>query len=224
MTRPQFIVVSGIDGSGKTTIIEALKEEFEKRGQSTCYIWLRYNHIIIKPFHAVCRLVGLSRKRHDGSGNIVWRHEFYRCRSFCHLYIALTYLDSLLSQLKTYQRVNGTAFDIVLCDRWIYDILIDLAVDTRRPSLLCNRWMSRFEAIMPKDAKQYLIKRNKECILAIRPEYQGDREFAFRHRMYKRLERLPRVTTVHNDRTIQNAVDIILKDWEKIQYGNLVFA
>ena len=42
------IVVSGIDGSGKSTIIEALRKSLEARGHRTACIWLRFNHYLTK--------------------------------------------------------------------------------------------------------------------------------------------------------------------------------
>ena len=212
MTQPQYIIVSGIDGSGKTSIIEGVREQLERQGKSVFYVWLRYNHRIVKPIHGLCRLVGLSRKRPEGMGKTVWRHEFYRCRPFCSLYICLTYLDTLFGKLNICRRAANAKPDLVICDRWIYDIMTDLAVDTRRPNLLSGYWLRRFEAIMPKDARQYLVKRDMKDILDVRPECDRDREFLFRSRIYGRLEKMSRVVIINNDRDITCAVDDILED------------
>ena len=222
MSQPQHIIISGIDGSGKTTVIEGIQQELHLHGISTCYVWLRYNHILVKPVHAFCRLVGLSRKKLNGEGKLVWHHEFYRCHSFCSLYIFLTYLDTLFSRLKMRRTAAIAPADIVICDRWVYDILIDLAVDTRRPGLLYGAWLQRFKDLLPQNTRQYLIKRDTKCLLDVRPEYNRDREFLLRARIYRRLEAQPGITVIDNNRSIGDAIASILDDLAKNQQLKIV--
>ena len=40
----KIIAISGIDGCGKTTVIEKLQEELSQKGLPVKYVWLRYNH------------------------------------------------------------------------------------------------------------------------------------------------------------------------------------
>lgn len=217
MSRPRYIIVSGIDGSGKTSIIEGVRERLEARGHRVLVLWLRFNHLLVKPVHAFCRLVGLSRRRVNSQGQTHWRHEFYRCRPFCDLYRIITYLDTLLARLKVGWQVTRQRPDIVLCDRWVYDILVDLAVDTRRMGWLRGGWLRRFESILPATARPFLIQRRFEDVLAVRPEYRHDPEFLFRACVYKRLEKIPRLTVIHNNRGIEDAVEAILADLEEPQ-------
>lgn len=89
--RTQCIVVSGIDGSGKSTIIESLKKDLEKDGKHVGYIWLRFNHYLTKGMHALARLLGLSVHVQNEMG-VVWQHQFYKSQIFCrflyHYYIS----------------------------------------------------------------------------------------------------------------------------------------
>ncbi|MCD8237559.1 MAG: adenylyl-sulfate kinase [Prevotellaceae bacterium] len=36
----KYVIISGVDGSGKTTVINSLKEKLEKEGKSVDYIWM----------------------------------------------------------------------------------------------------------------------------------------------------------------------------------------
>lgn len=58
----KYIIISGIDGSGKTTVINALQERLQRQGARASYIWMRYNHYLIKVMNAIARLLGLSVK------------------------------------------------------------------------------------------------------------------------------------------------------------------
>lgn len=207
---PKFIVVSGIDGSGKTTVINCLKQRLENSGARPHYIWLRYNHIIIKPIHALCRLVGLTR-RHDSAQGHVWRHEFYRSQLFCSIYIYLTWLDTWLGRLKIAWQLRKVQANVVICDRWVNDILIDLAVDSRRADFLESCWKERFQRIVPVDTKHFLIVRDKNAVLNCRPECQDDPDFDFRQKMYRQLQdKLENIIVLSNDGTVEQTVDDLI--------------
>jgi hypothetical protein len=101
--------------------------------------------------------------------------------------------------------------DIIICDRWVNDILIDLAVDTRREWLLQSKWYHRFQQLVPDGAMQILIVRELDDILACRPEYRDNPDFAFRQRMYCHLqELLDPANVVSNDSTVTKAVDYVV--------------
>ena len=55
-----YIIISGIDGSGKTTVINELTRTLEARGKSTEYIWMRFNHYSVKVMYMLARMMGLS--------------------------------------------------------------------------------------------------------------------------------------------------------------------
>lgn len=88
----KYIIISGIDGSGKTTIINNLKKELERENKSVEYIWMRYNHYLVKVMNALARLFRLSVKVHNEMGK-VWEHRLHKSRLFCKIYI---YCSSLL--------------------------------------------------------------------------------------------------------------------------------
>lgn len=177
------------------------------------YVWMRYNHIIVKPVHVLCRLVGLSRRRQTTRGR-VWQHEFYRCQLFCSLYIFLTWLDAWLAKIKLAWQLRNKHDDVVICDRWVGDILVDLAVDSRREGLLDGRWHRRFTQLLPKCAKQYMVMRKKETLLACRTENREDPSLAFRLEMYDRFAgKKHKVVVVDNNGTIDQAVNYIVDDF-----------
>ena len=197
------VVISGIDGSGKTTIINSLNDSLKKDGYKVSYIWLRFNHYITKFMHAFARISGLSCKVKNEMGD-VWQHRFYKSRMFCKVYILSTYLDSWISRLK-YNRVAGKS-DVVICDRWITDILVDLATKTHDISLINGKWARRFINIMPKQHRLFLIFRNIDSLLECRLENRVDPDFNFRLKVYETLMTQPFIFPVDNNGTIDNSV------------------
>jgi hypothetical protein len=210
---PQFIVISGIDGCGKTTVIDRLRGRLEQEGFKTRYEWMRYNHRLVRPVHALSRLVGLSR-RYEVEGHSIWRHEFHRSHSFSSFYIFLTWLDVWLGRALLATRLLFKDIDVVVCDRWVQDVLVDLAVDTRRRSLLGGRWYGRFLHILPRGARQYLVVRDADAIISARPDVKRDLSGSFRQRLYRRLARNPDLVVIRNDGTVEAAVEAVLQDWK----------
>ena len=150
----QCIIISGIDGSGKSTIINETKKALEDKGKNVGYIWLRFNHYLTKGMHAIARVLRLSVKVHNEMGD-VWQHRLYKSQIFCSLYILTTYLDTWVSRLKYDKMVKGK--DVVICDRWITDILVDLATKTHRKDFLDSKWPKRFMKIFRRECRCSVI-------------------------------------------------------------------
>ena len=63
----RIIAITGVDGSGKTTLVKWLKEELERRGHAPGFVWSRFNNYVSLPFLALTRLTGHNYyQEHDG--------------------------------------------------------------------------------------------------------------------------------------------------------------
>lgn len=206
--KPIFLIVSGIDGSGKTTMIEGVKAVLEARGLTCHYSWMRYTHVFVKPLHALARLVRLTRSYQTPAGRVS-RHEFYRFPPLSILYAPLTYVDTWLGRRRLDRRIAASAPDVVICDRWANDILIDMAVDFRNSSLQQGRWADRIRAMMPEGAVQVVILRKRAAIIRARPESAHDPDFDLRLSLYEGLpDHMVRIT---NDKEIEEAVEAVCR-------------
>ncbi|WP_303116766.1 thymidylate kinase [Coprobacter fastidiosus] len=206
--KPRCVVISGIDGSGKTTVIDLLQCELKGQGWLTAYIWLRFNHYFTKIMHAIARMVGLSVKVHSEMGD-TWQHRFYQSSIFCNLYIITTYIDTCISRVK-YNRV-AKGHDIVICDRWITDIIVDLATKTHRANLIDGKWAKRFLKILPEDAVLFVIYRETQAIVDCRLENRVDPDFKFRLAVYKQLLEKSFIHPVDNRGTLSDTLFQIRK-------------
>lgn len=206
--KPVFLIVSGIDGSGKTTVIEGVKAALEARGLTCHYSWMRYTHVFVKPLHALARLLRLTRSYQTPAGRLS-RHEFYRFPPLASLYAPLTYADTWLGRRRLDRRIAASEPDVVICDRWAHDILIDMAVDFRDPGLQQSRWANLIRAQMPEDAVQVVILRNRAAIIRARPESAHDPEFDLRLSLYEGVP--DHVVQITNDKEIEAAVKAVCR-------------
>lgn len=205
----KFIIISGIDGSGKTSIIEGIETFFKERKMTTVVIWLRYNHYFVKPLHALARILGLSKQYNSSEGK-VWRHEFYKSKLFSWVYIRFTYIDTLIGKMKLNFKIKNKP-DIVICDRWLNDILIDLGTKIHNDNFLNSKWYCRFKKMLPNTSNEFLIIRNEQDLLKCRLENQEDPDFNFRLKLYNNLKQKNEIIVINNSSTIEIAVKDIIK-------------
>lgn len=204
----KYIVISGIDGSGKTAVINALQKQLKQEGKRSYYIWMRYNHYFVKIMNALARILGLSVKVNNEMGTI-WEHRFYKSRLFCKIYIICSYLDNQISKFKV-KRISSDEYDFVICDRWINDILIDLGAESQMMEFLDSKWYLRFQSILPVGTKQFLIERKKEDIIDCRIENQVDPNFPYRYQLYNELSKKEEVYVIDNSGTLDKSINQIL--------------
>lgn len=204
----KYIVISGIDGSGKTTIIKELQAALHQRGAKTQYVWMRYNHYLVKVLNAAARVFGWSEKTNYGE-KLVWEHHYFKTPRLYHFYMFSSYLDNFISASKV-KKINRRHYDYVICDRWINDIIADIGSEFRREDIVRSNWYSRFQNILPKNTVQFIITRPDECLLDAREANKYDVNFNVRLELYKRLVREGKAIEVDNSGSVSQSVNYIL--------------
>lgn len=202
----KYIIISGVDGSGKTTVINALKEQLERQGHTVDYTWMRYSHYTVKAMNALARLLGLSVKVHNEMGD-VWEHRLYKMRWFCRLYRHCSYIDNKIARRKVLRLKS----DYVICDRWINDILIDLGAECRFDDILDGKWYARFHSLLPEGSHQFVVIRSKQAVLDCRVENHANPDFPYRFTLYQKLAQKPDVSVIDNSGTVEESVEQVMK-------------
>lgn len=200
---PKLIYVMGIDGSGKSTVSEHLAQKLREQGYTVNVEWLRFNHVLSKPLLGLCRLIGLTRYETHGDIRVGY-HNFHRSRVISWLFILFQYLDAVrVKYFKVLPNIrNGNS--VLILDRYVYDILIDVMVDTGMPDLH-KGWVGRaFKSLLPPDCVSLLVDRDLEKVWAVRPEGKVDRNFEARYGFYKELRDDADVISIDNDGLLED--------------------
>lgn len=207
---PKLIYVMGIDGSGKSTVSEHLAKQFREKGYDVDILWLRFNHVFSKPLLGLCRLLGYT-KYETCDGIRVGYHDFYKSSIISYLFIWFQYLDALRVKYTKILPILRKSNHIIILDRYVYDILIDIAVDTRKKDLLSSWFAKRFKKLLPDDAITILVRRDFSDILEARPEGKVDRNFESRYHHFEVLKGDSSIKAIDNSGTLNELLDTVEK-------------
>ena len=122
-----LIVFSGIDGSGKSTQIKIFRNFLEKKSKSNFYFWSRGGYT--PGFSALKSLARFFLgKKVIPSGNSNSRKEVFRNKLIQRIWINLSIIDLIIFWC-IYLRIKMFFKDVVICDRYLFDTIIDFNIN-----------------------------------------------------------------------------------------------
>lgn len=177
-----FICFVGIDGSGKTTLTTALNGIMQANGFKSKCVYGRFISVTLRFFVGVTkRLLSLRGKNmNDYAQRATAKEQFFQNHLLAQIYqcfIFLNYIPKIFVQIKLPLMLNQS----VICDRYVYDTVVDLAVDFHYTSERVQEVLGNYLRIIPKPDLVFLIdlpeemafQRGKEDIPA--PAYLSKR-------------------------------------------------
>ena len=122
----KFIVLSGIDGSGKSTQLDLIKDYYIKNGKSVINLWTRGGSTpginALKSF--IRKFAG---KRLPPAGHSEKRDRMFATSWVQNVWITLSILD-LLRIYSISVRWWSLTRRVVICDRYLWDTYIDFTI------------------------------------------------------------------------------------------------
>lgn len=201
----KVVYILGVDGSGKTAICEALSDKLDP-----CKVlWLRFCHLSSKVINAFGRLTGLSEIETYPDGTKVGYHNYSKPKFLGLLYICSVLFDLALASLF---KVRNDRRNNIILDRFVYDTILDLEVDTRI-DLFSKKIIKKYtRLLLPDNTNIFLLDVPSEIIIRRRPDVEHDRNFHYRFERYKELPSLGYpVKLVSNTGSISDTVNHILE-------------
>lgn len=178
------IMLSGPDGTGKSTILVELQKHYQKQGLQIKPVWLRFHHYFAKLVNVLGRVTGKSYYIKYSWGKIGY-HDYKGPLGI--LYIYAVYLDHLIFRIFLKPRVlKKEQNTIIFIDRYILDIVADLVVDTGRKKLV----VSLFHSFINKELEQantFVLTCPKEIVTKRRIDIIDDKNYDKKIDVYKFL-------------------------------------
>lgn len=207
--RRNLILIMGTDGAGKSTHAQKICKHFAAKGIKCKYVWLRVYHLVSLPLLAYCRLAGLTIYEIK-DGQTIGHHEFYRSKFVSTLYPFLLFIDMNIAYLTKIAIPSLLGYSIV-CDRFIYDALIDLMIDLNDFDLLKKKKGRIFLRLIPNYAKSLLIDLDEQIIRERRRDLLNDDLMEIKRRQYIKIADEFDIDIFNNYNNIEIVSDSIIK-------------
>lgn len=185
MKHIRFIYFAGVDGCGKSTVIDELIKEYERNGIKARRVWLRFNYFFTRPVLMFCRITGITR-RVKKNNKVYSIHDFHRSRLIAFLVQYLHFVDTFFAYMIKVRLPLKFTNDVILCDKFVYDILADFMVETRDISLMDKRITKLFLKLIPKDMQVISFSVDKDEIIRRKPEVLvDDEDYDYKYKVYQ---------------------------------------
>ena len=127
-----FLCFVGIDGSGKTLQAERLTESLNARGIPSVYTWCRYSPRLLMPLIKLAkRRIRGKKDSSDYAGFTSSKKGILSRPPLGWIWLNVSLLEYLI-QVTFTMRLRPMGGKALVCDRYIYDALADLAINLDR--------------------------------------------------------------------------------------------
>ncbi len=128
-----IITISGLDGSGKSTVAQKLVKTLRSRGVRCKYIWTGWKPSVSYPFLGLMRLTGQTRRvKIDGKTFVIRDYRFKPLRTVWPYILFVDYVVNCVVRVRL-AKLSG---EHLVCDRYAYDFLAQLYEEKMCPSVL----------------------------------------------------------------------------------------
>lgn len=195
------IVLSGPDGTGKSTIVEGLRQHLAATGEVEV-TWRRFGFILGRGMNLIGRIMGWSYFEQTPFGPV----GYHRYRGvFAHVYIAVCFLDCwffIIPKWWVHDLFNRSKYQIA--DRYLIDIAADLILSTGNPRAV----LGLFDGILKRHIRKencILLACDPKVVIDRRPDIAYDRSYLHKISIYELLRRRYGIFQVNTDRATPEA-------------------
>jgi len=213
------ILISGIDGSGKTTIARLVARLIRMRGYPVLYTWLRYPRLTSIIPLILSRIMGLTIKIKRNSICSYTYHAYRVVPALGTLYELTILFDYIIYKLLKVWIPNKIGFTIVV-DRSLLDIIVDTYIETGSAPRLLLRYLSRD---VKESSRRIIVLASVANLVFRRRDNLCNPYLRYALKLYEILASQYRYTIFINDSMddLKGIVHFLTKDFQPIRvYAN----
>lgn len=209
LPRIRLICVIGIDGSGKTTHTQKLLGAIVNSAK-TRYVWFGSAYFLSYPFMAFCRLFGFTKTYILASNGDHTEHQYYRNKCIAFLWPWVQLIDTLIFvTLKIYIPLRRGY--LLVLDRFVHDILVDLMVDVNDFNLHKSFVGQLMLRLIPAGAITFLFDLDEQNALQRKVDIPNSRYLTVRRKYYRSIAHRLKMVRIDSSCSISLVHDCLLK-------------
>lgn len=189
------VIISGPDGSGKTTVAKLIVKLLRKRGYPALYTWLRYPRFFSVFPLFISRILGITIKIKRNDLCSYTYHAYEVLPILGTIYELLILIDYVIYKLIKVWLPSKLGF-IVVVDRSLLDITVDVYIETKSTPRILLRYLS-YE--IKNSTNKAVILTSLENLLVRRRDNLCNPYIEFIVKLYKRLGLIYGYKIYYND-------------------------
>ncbi len=214
--RGRLIAVSGVDGSGKSTVLDQVAYVLDALELKHRRVWVRAgNSVLMQAFNRLGRwllkgLIGrITSRDHSTAEKTPARHAELRITNplASRLWFNLT-LGELVLQLLFRVKIPLAFGRVVVCDRYLADSIVDLMVRCNMTGPGDSIPRSVYYKMFPKPDLSLHLRVSPEASLARKREEFNREQLAARCELYSRVSQFWKMREIDTERDL----DIVFDD------------
>lgn len=206
--RPDYIYITGCDGTGKTTQVRLLMERLRADKIPVHHLWMRFPLLLSAPFLAYARLRGFSWYEAHGDARLgYW--DFRRSWVLRSVFPWVYLLDALIvSIFRVY--LPALAGRMIVCERYVLDMLIDLSVALAQPDF-CQRMPGRlYFRLLPGRGRIIILDADLDTLRARRHDLSSDQHLEQRLKAFRQLAAYRSLSIIPGSLSLNEVHQIIM--------------
>lgn len=197
------IMLSGADGTGKSTIALKLQEQYALKDIKLQLVWLRFHHYFAKVINGLGRVINKSYYEKFPWGKIGY-HDYKGWIGY--LYIISVFFDHIIFRILVKPIILKTKTkNTYLIDRYILDMAADLIVDTQNEKLVFLLFNGFIKEEL-NNYKAFILECPKELVVKRRPDILDDKKYDEKISAYKLLSQKFNVVSLNTGKFSINEI------------------
>lgn len=201
------IALSGLDGTGKSTLVSELENHFAGQGMK------------VKTFHLFSKGQTVMARAQDSGllrGLVAWirmrKDGFFGRRIKFWARFVNVILDSYVTQRKN----NRLALDVIIYDRYFYDVLLAIVRDFPEKKSLAYAVGRR----LPRPDHVFFLDAKPETVIARKPEHTLESAHLYRS-LYREMAEVLNIKLLDAEQTEKNVLEQALKQCDPESHANV---
>ena len=211
MKRQTFLICfTGIDGTGKTTQAKNLVSALKVKGITSRYVWNTYQPILTKPFLIIAKVLFFRNK--DAFQNYIaytdTKRGLFKNKLLAKAYECLVLFDYLCRSFIDIRLplIFGRS---VVSDRYVYDVVVNLAVDLGYSNKASRSLLSKLSRWLPKPDIAFLIDMSEETCYQRKTDVPSIEHLKWRRKIYLNIGKANGVVMLDGSVNIRELENII---------------